>query len=236
MCTGGIPFSKLSGASSGEQNGSLTTGELCIFISASCSERSGSNPRGNSLECSRSDPSSPAGGGMATEDRSHGMEGSASLERLESHSNTYYQPRVLLSNSSFNAVKRTLISICAGGGGGSVGIQQRVDPVGGSLSEVSEQHSGVSPHQAQRAHFLHLHLRLRLIAWRQETRRRAQQLEIDEQVWATNPPPWKWIRRQGEEGRRLVFIPSDREMAPPSERARDSSVSLSWREREMEKE
>ena len=37
-------------------------------------------------------------------------------------------------------------------------------------------------------------------------------------------------RRQGEEGRRLVFSPSDREMAPPSERERDSRVSLSWGE------
>lgn len=51
----------------------------------------------------------------------------------------------------------------------------------------------------------------------------------DLEVWATKPPPWKWIIRKGDEGRRLAFRPSDREMAPPSERDRDSRVSLSWR-------
>lgn len=71
----------LSGASRGEQNGSLTTGELCILISDSCSERSGSKPRGNSLGGSSSAPSCPAGGGMATENRSLHVEGSASVER-----------------------------------------------------------------------------------------------------------------------------------------------------------
>lgn len=57
----------------------------------------------------------------------------------------------------------------------------------------------------------------------------------DLEVWATKPPPWKWIRRQGDDGRRLVFSPSDREMGPPSERERDSSVSLSWREKRLKK-
>lgn len=88
ICTGGSPFSMLSGASSGEQKGSLTTGEVCILISASCSERSGSNPSGNSLPPS-CDPSSPAGGGMATEDRSLAMGGSASLERKKLTSSGY---------------------------------------------------------------------------------------------------------------------------------------------------
>lgn len=89
MCTGGSPFSMLSGARRGEQKGSLTTGELCILISASCSERSGSKPRGNSLGCSSSDPSSTAGGGMATEDKSLDMEGSLSLQRKKLTSSTY---------------------------------------------------------------------------------------------------------------------------------------------------
>lgn len=79
----------LSGASRGEQNGSLTTGELSTLISVGCTERSGSNPRGNSLGCSSSDPSSPAGGGMATEDRSLDMVGSASLERKKFTSSGY---------------------------------------------------------------------------------------------------------------------------------------------------
>lgn len=52
----------------------------------------------------------------------------------------------------------------------------------------------------------------------------------DLEVWATKPPPWKWITKQGEDGRRLVFSPSDREMAPPSERDIDNRVSLSWKE------
>lgn len=89
ICTGGSPFSKLSGASRGEQKGSLTTGELSTLISASFSERSGSNPRGNSLGCSESSPSSPAGGGMATEDRSLVKEGSASLLRKKFTSSGY---------------------------------------------------------------------------------------------------------------------------------------------------
>lgn len=53
----------------------------------------------------------------------------------------------------------------------------------------------------------------------------------DLEVWATNPPPWKWMMMQGDEGSRLVFSPSDKEIAPPSARQRDSSVSLSWRNR-----
>lgn len=53
----------------------------------------------------------------------------------------------------------------------------------------------------------------------------------DLEVWATNPPPWKWMTRQGDEGSRLVLSPSDKEMAPPSARQRDSRVSLSWRKR-----
>lgn len=89
ICTGGSPFSMLSGASRGEQKGSLTTGELCTLISVSCSVRSGSNPRGNSRECSSSDPSSPAGGGMATEDRLLDMEGSAFLARKKFTSSGY---------------------------------------------------------------------------------------------------------------------------------------------------
>lgn len=77
----------LSGARRGEQKGSLTTGELCIFISDGCFERSGSKPRGNSLP--RSDPLSPAGGGMATEDRSLHREGVASSERKKFTSSGY---------------------------------------------------------------------------------------------------------------------------------------------------
>lgn len=71
----------LSGANRGEQKGSLTTGELCTFISVSCSVRSGSNPTGNSRECSSCEPSSLAGGGMATDDRSLDTEGSISSEK-----------------------------------------------------------------------------------------------------------------------------------------------------------
>lgn len=90
----------LSGASRGEQNGSLTTGELCNFISDSCSERSGSNPRGNSLGCSDWDPSSPAGGGMATE----AMEGSASME-MENFTSSGYKKE---DRKIINGVKATL--------------------------------------------------------------------------------------------------------------------------------
>lgn len=50
----------------------------------------------------------------------------------------------------------------------------------------------------------------------------------DLEVWATKPPPWKWMTRHGDDGRRLAFSPSDREMAPASERVRDRRVSLSW--------
>lgn len=81
ICIGGSPFSMLSGASRGEQKGSLTTGEVFTLILVSCSVRSGSNPRGNSLEYANSDPSSPPGGGIATEDRSLDMSESAFLER-----------------------------------------------------------------------------------------------------------------------------------------------------------
>lgn len=96
MCTGGSPFSMLSGASRGEQKGSLTTGELSTFISASCSERSGSNPRGNSLGCSCCEPSSPAGGGMATEDRSVITEGSSSLAKKKLTSSGYIKDEKIL--------------------------------------------------------------------------------------------------------------------------------------------
>lgn len=93
MCTGGSPFSMLSGASSGEQKGSLTTGEVCTLISASCSERSGSNPSGNSLPPS-CDLSSPAGGGMASEDMSLAMARSASLERKKLTSSGYIKEKM----------------------------------------------------------------------------------------------------------------------------------------------
>lgn len=94
ICTGGSPFSMLSGASRGEQKGSLTTGELFTLISVSCSVRSGSNPRGNSLECSSSDPSSPAGGGIAIEARSLDMEESAFLERKTFTSSGYIKEKI----------------------------------------------------------------------------------------------------------------------------------------------
>lgn len=79
----------LSGARRGEQKGSLTTGELCTLISANFSERSGSNPSGNPPACSRCDPSSPVGGGMAIEDRSLDTTGSASVERKNVTSSGY---------------------------------------------------------------------------------------------------------------------------------------------------
>lgn len=66
MCTGGSPVSMLSGASRGEQKGSLTTGELSTLISLSCWVRRGSKPRGNSSSA----PSSLAGAAMATADTS----------------------------------------------------------------------------------------------------------------------------------------------------------------------
>lgn len=71
----------LSGASRGEQKGSLTTGELSTFISVSCSVRRGWKPRGNSREYSSSAPSSLAGAAMATEDMS--IDADASLFFLE---------------------------------------------------------------------------------------------------------------------------------------------------------
>ncbi len=70
---------------------------------------------------------------------------------------------------------------CSWGGWGFVGIQQGVDPVGGSLSEISEKQRCVSPHQAQRAHFLYLRLCLRLIACRRSHRGRVRM----ERGWST---------------------------------------------------
>lgn len=76
----------LSGASRGEQKGSLTTGELSTLISVSFSVRSGSKPRGNSREYSSSDPSSLAGAAMATEDMSMDVEVSVFLEKAAASS------------------------------------------------------------------------------------------------------------------------------------------------------
>lgn len=61
-------------------------------------------------------------------------------------------------------------SLCSGAGGSRrpVGIQERVDPVGGPLTEIPEEECRVSLHQAERADFLHLRLRLRLAAWGKE--------------------------------------------------------------------
>lgn len=44
-------------------------------------------------------------------------------------------------------------------------VQQRMDPIGRPLFEVSEQQGSVSPHHTQSAHLLHLLLHLRLCAY-----------------------------------------------------------------------
>lgn len=68
---------------------------------------------------------------------------------------------------------------CVGGGWCSVGIQQRLDPVRGSLLEISQQQGRISPHQAQRAHFFYLLLGLRLITWRRRRQQRRWQSSND---------------------------------------------------------
>lgn len=91
MCTGGSPLSKLSGASRGEQKGSLTTGERSTLISVSCSVRRGWKPRGNSREDSSSAPSPLAGAAMATADMSMDVGVSGFLEKTATSS--CYDPK-----------------------------------------------------------------------------------------------------------------------------------------------
>lgn len=81
----------LSGASRGEQKGSLTTGELSTFISVSCSVRRGSKPRGNSS----SDLSSLAGAAMATEDMSMDVDASVFLEKT-AKSSGYDKKKIII--------------------------------------------------------------------------------------------------------------------------------------------
>lgn len=99
-CTGGSPFSMLSGASRGEQKGSLTTGELSTFISVRTSVRRGSKPRGNSREYSSSDPSSLAGAAMATEDMSMDVDVSVFLEKTVTSSGYDKEKEKKKDNSS----------------------------------------------------------------------------------------------------------------------------------------
>lgn len=87
----------LSGASRGEQKGSLTTGEVSTLISVSCSVRRGSKPRGNSREYSSSAPSSLAGAAMATEDMSMDVEVSVFLDKTVT--STGYNKKTIIRES-----------------------------------------------------------------------------------------------------------------------------------------